>query len=106
VLVNPDFSRKFYVHCDASDFGVGTVLVQLSAEGKELPIYFFSKKLSSAQRNWSVTERECYAVLKALEKCRCYIEMQDFEVITDHSSIVWLREQPILKGRLASSQKR
>jgi len=40
MLVNPDFSRKFYVHCDASDFGIGAVLVQLSAEGEELPIYF------------------------------------------------------------------
>jgi len=59
VLVNPEFSRKFYVHCDASDFGIGTVHVQLSAEGEELPIYFFSKKLSSAQRNWSVTELCC-----------------------------------------------
>jgi len=59
VLVNPDFSRKFYVHCDSSDFGIRAVLVKLSAEWKKLPIYFFSKILSSAQRNWSVTEHEC-----------------------------------------------
>jgi len=41
------------------------------------------------------------AVLEALIKFRCYIEIQDFEVITDHCSIVWLREQSNLKGRLA-----
>jgi len=30
VLRNPDISEKFYSHCDASDCGVGAVLVQLS----------------------------------------------------------------------------
>lgn len=60
-----------------------------------------SKKLNSAQRNYSVTERECLAVVEAIRKFRCYVELQEFEVITDHSSLLWLMKQQDLTGRLA-----
>lgn len=101
VLNNPDFSKKFYLHCDASDFGIGAVLVQLDGEGNEKPIAFMSKKLNTSQRNYSVTERECLAALEAIKKFRCYLELQEFEVVTDHSSLMWLMRQPDLSGRLA-----
>lgn len=101
VLTNPDFAKKFYLHCDASDFGIGAVLTQLSDDKEEKPIAYMSKKLSSAQRNYSVTERECLAVILAIEKFRCYLELQEFEVITDHSSLVWLMRQQNVTGRLA-----
>jgi len=101
VLQNPDFDRKFYLHCDASDFGIGAVLVQISKDGEEMPIAFMSRKLSKSQRNYSVTERECLAVILAIEKFRCYLEMQPFEVVTDHSSLQWLMRQQEVTGRLA-----
>lgn len=101
ILANPDFSKKFFLHCDASDYGIGAVLVQLDDDGQEKPIAFMSKKLNTAQRNYSVTERECLAAVEAIQKFRCYIELQEFEVITDHSSLVWLMRQSNLSGRLA-----
>lgn len=101
VLSNPNFSEKFYLHCDASDYGIGAVLVQLDENGQEKPIAFMSKKLNSSQRNYSVTERECLAAIEAIKRFRCYLELQDFEVITDHSSLQWLMQQPDLTGRLA-----
>lgn len=101
VLTNPDFNKKFFLHCDASDYGIGAVLVQLDDENHEKPVAFMSRKLNSAQRNYSVTERECLAALEGIKRFRCYLEMQEFEVITDHSSLVWLMRQPNLSGRLA-----
>lgn len=59
------------------------------------------KKLNSAQRNYSVTERECLDSLEAIQCFRCYLELQEFEVITDYASLVWLMRQPNLSGRLA-----
>lgn len=51
VLQNTDFNQKFYLHCDASDFGVDAVLVQMNDLNEERPVAYMSKKLNSAQRN-------------------------------------------------------
>lgn len=49
ILIDPDLSKKFYHHRDASDFGIGAVLVQLSDDQCKPPITFMSKSLSRAQ---------------------------------------------------------
>jgi len=100
VLHSPDFSRPFSVQCDASKHGIGAVLVQRYGE-EEVPVAFMSKKYNQAQRNYSVVEQECLAVVLAIKKFRGYIEGQDFEVVTDHASLKWLMSQTDLHGRLA-----
>jgi len=62
-------------------------LGELNDEGHEKSVAFMSKKFNSAQRNFSATERECLAVILGIERFRCYLELQNFEVITDHSSL-------------------
>ncbi|XP_073813857.1 uncharacterized protein [Musca autumnalis] len=69
VLNNPDFSKKLYLHCDASDFGIGAVLVQLDDEDNEKPIAFMSKKLNTSQRNYSVTEQKPIFHLYGVPEC-------------------------------------
>lgn len=101
VLTHPVFDKRFFVQCDASNLGVGAVLYQLDAEGLERPIAFHSAQLNSAQRNYSVTERECLAVVSAIGKFRPYIELMPFTVVTDHSALRWLMGQRDLSGRLA-----
>lgn len=101
VLAQPDFTKRFSIQCDASDLGVGAVLFQEISEGYEKPIYFFSSKLTTAEKNYSVTERECLAVVKAVQKFRPYVEGYEFDVITDHSSLKWLMNTKDLSGRLA-----
>lgn len=99
VLSMPDFSKPFTIHTDASDVGVGGVLVQ--GEGlEEKVISYMSHKLTTAQRKYSTTERECLAVLLAIEHFRAYIEGSKFSVITDHSSLSWLQKLKDPVGRL------
>lgn len=69
--------------------------------GEERVIAYMSAKLNSAQRNYHVTERECLAVLAAIEKFRQYIKGTKFTVITDHASLVWLRNFKDPTGRIA-----
>ena len=38
---------------------------------------------------------------EAIKRFRCYLELHEFEIITDHSSLVWLMRQPDFTGRLA-----
>lgn len=46
VLANSDFTKKFYLLCDASDYGIGAVLVQLDSENNERPRAYMSRKLN------------------------------------------------------------
>ncbi|KAL7288313.1 hypothetical protein TKK_0017647 [Trichogramma kaykai] len=57
--------------------------------------------MNAAERNYSVTERECLAVLWAVQKFRPYVEGYHFKVITDHSSLKWLHNLKNPTGRLA-----
>lgn len=100
ILGIPDFNLPFQIECDASDLGMGAVLVQVQ-DGEERVIAYMSAKLNSAQRNYHVTERECLAVLTAIEKFRQYIEGTKFTVITDHASLVWLRNFKDPTGKIA-----
>lgn len=57
----------------------------------ERVISYFSRKLSAAEQKYQTTERQCLAVINAIEKFRPYIEGIKFTVITDHASLQWLQ---------------
>ena len=82
ILAIVDPLKSFVVETDASDKAVGAVLLQ---EGR--PIAFESKKLDKAQQNYSVYEKELYAIIHALRKWRHYLYGAEFEVLFDHESI-------------------
>lgn len=101
ILTHPDFTKPFVIQCDASSSGVGSVLYQIGGDNEEHPIAYFSKKLNSAQRNYSVTELECLAAVLSVKKFRQYVEGSRFTIVTDHASLKWLMVQKDLSGRLA-----
>lgn len=100
VLTAPTFGDPWFLETDASDFGIGGVLKQVQ-NGEERVIAYFSKKLSKAEQKYTVTERECLAVIASVEKFRCYIEGAYFTVISDHASLTWLKNLKDPQGRLA-----
>jgi hypothetical protein len=63
VLVHPDFFKQFIILPDASIFAVGGVLAQLDELGRERPIFYRSKKLTSAEQNYAVYELEALAIV-------------------------------------------
>lgn len=99
VLASPDYSQPFAIQTDASDSGIGGVLVQGSGE-TEKGIAYFSQKLSAAQKKYQTTERECLAVIAGIDKFRPYIEGVHFTVVTDHASLQWLQNLKDPSGRL------
>lgn len=100
ILCQPDYSKEFFVECDASNTGLGGVLVQ-NIDGEDRVIAYASRTLSRAERNYSVTERECLAVIFAIEKFRPWIDGIKFTVRTDHYSLLWLNNLQNPTGRLA-----
>lgn len=100
ILSCPDFKLPFCIQADASAYGVGAVLTQQHPEGERVVCYI-SKSLTRLERNYSTTERECLAVLFAIEKLRPYIEGARFTVVTDHYSLKWLNSIKDPVGRIA-----
>lgn len=101
VLQCPDFSKAFFLHCDASSVGIGSVLSQEDDNGEQHPVAFYSRSLNNCERNYSTTERELLAILDSIEHFRPYIEGMKFTVITDHASLKWLLSLNNPSGRLA-----
>lgn len=100
VLSCPNFNLPFVVQCDASDFGLGAVLSQVQ-NGEEHVISYLSRSLTKNERKYSTTEKECLAVIFAVEKLRPYLEGTKFTVVTDHYSLKWLNSIKDPVGRIA-----
>lgn len=100
ILASADFSKPFNIHCDASDIAVGGVLTQMQ-DGVERVIAYMSQKLTDTQRRYHTTEKECYAIIVAFEKFRMWIDgCPSVRVITDHASLLWLKNLKNPNGRL------
>ncbi len=75
ILRAPDPTRQFVVEVDASEVGVGAVLSQrATSDDKVHPCAFFSHRLSPAERNYDIGNRELLAVKLALEEWRHWLE--------------------------------
>ena len=100
ILVFPDWKRPFHVHVDASSISLGIILEQPREGGIDHPIAFASRKLSSAERNYTTIEREGLAMVYALQKFRHYLLGSHFKMFTDHSTLKYLVNKPVLGGKI------
>jgi len=98
ILMCPDFSKKFYLQCDASQVGLGVILSQ-ALDGSEV-IAYASRRLSKAEQLYTTTELECLCVIWGAERHRAYLEGERFTVVTDHASLLWLDRLKDPIGRL------
>uniref|UniRef100_A0A8C1NZE8 Gypsy retrotransposon integrase-like protein 1 n=1 Tax=Cyprinus carpio TaxID=7962 RepID=A0A8C1NZE8_CYPCA len=104
ILVTPDRSRQFIVEVDASEVGVGAVLSQrASSDGKVHPCAYYSHRLSPAEVNYDIGNRELLAVKLALEEWRHWLEGSGvpFIVWTDHKNLEYIRTAKRLNSRQA-----
>ncbi|XP_024015893.1 uncharacterized protein LOC112089147 [Eutrema salsugineum] len=99
IVQPPDWNLPFEVMCDASDFAVGAVLGQ-KKDKKLHAIYYASRTLDDAQRNYATTEKELLAVVFAFEKFRPYLVGSKVIVHTDHSSLKYFMQKKDAKPRL------
>ena len=95
----PNWQLPFEVMCDASDLAIGAVLGQRE-DGKPHVVYYASKTLNEAQRNYTTTEKELLAVVYALDKFRAYLVGADIVIFTDHSALKYLLTKQNAKARL------
>ena len=88
-----DFQKPFNLFVDASDYAIAGILTQTSDGQGELPIAFYSSKLTSTQRAWAVIEKEAYAVIASLRKFRYLVwGSSEIHVFSDHNPLSYLAE--------------
>ena len=92
VLKSLNFSQPFYLQTDASGTGIEAILSQIDSRGQEHPVAYYSRKLAPTQRNYSVTEQECLAVVMAVRHFAFYLESMTLTVVTDHRALTWLTQ--------------
>ena len=100
----PGWHFPFEVMCDASDLAVRAVLGE-RVEGKLYVVYYASKMLNEAQRNYTTTnyttiEKELIAVVYALDKFQSYLIGSDILIFKDHSALKYLLTKHNSKARL------
>jgi len=89
VLSAPNPAGAYDVWTDASDFAIAGVLQQCGR-----PICFYSRKLHSAEKNYSTYEKESLAVYECVKKWRHLLHNgQPVRICTDHASITTLFSQ-------------
>ena len=91
VLAYPRFdpqASEFMLQTDASAVGLGAVLEQ---DGHV--IAYASRSLTPSERQYSVIQRECLAVVYALKQFRHYLLGRRFQLLTDHAPLQWLSAQ-------------
>src|SRR5205807_8941944 len=83
------------------DLEPGDVLPHKDHIGHKRVIAYASRTLNSAERNYSPTSKEAYAVVWAVQHFRSYVLGKKFELVTDHRGLKWLfgRENP--EGKVA-----
>jgi hypothetical protein len=96
VFALPDFGKTFEIECDACGIGIGGVLMQ-----ERRPIAYFSEKLSGPTLNYSVYDKELYALVQSLETWQHYLFPKEFVIHSDHESLKHLKGQLKLNRRHA-----
>ena len=92
--------NPFVFRTDASDIGLGAMLLQEFKGQCRLPIAYVSKKLLSRERNYSVVEKECLGIIWAVEKFRKCLYGVELPLETDHKPLSYMQTAKVLYPRL------
>ena len=93
-------TKCYVLQTDASEQGLGAVLSQIDQNREEHPVAFASRKFLPREKNYSVIEKECLAIVWSLQVFHVYLYGQKFTIETDHQPLSWLERMKNNNQRL------
>ena len=84
VLAHYDASKPVILVVDISSHGLGAVISHQIDNSEERPIAYASRTLTSAERNYSMIEKEALAIVLGIKRIHQYLYGRRFTVLTDH----------------------
>ena len=99
ILAYPDMTKSFRLFTDASSMAVGALLTQVQ-DGEEKAIQYLSHQLNPAQQRYATIEKECYAIVWALDKLRHILLGTQFVIYSDHQPLKSLLTGHMKNARL------
>ena len=87
ILTYPQGKHELILTTDASDIAIGGVLEQNLPNGKQ-PIGFFSRKLTSTEKNYCTLDKELLALHRAIRHFHHLLDERQFIARTDHLPLV------------------
>lgn len=91
VLALFDHTRPIRIYTDASNEGIGAILKQPLDDGTEVPVAYFSKRLTPSQVKKKAVFLECLAVKECVRFWQYWLLGNHFSIITDHKPLENLR---------------
>ena len=82
----PSPEDVFTLSTVASGHGICAVL-SVQRSGKDLPVAYFSRKLTRPELNYTIAELECLALVKAVEHFGHYMVGMHVFITTDHKAL-------------------
>ena len=99
LLVHFDPRKPIVLVCDASPYGVGAILCHRLSNGREAPVAYYSRTLSSAERNYAQIDKEALAIISGIKKFHNFLFGMKFEIQTDHKPLLGLFKPITLNSR-------
>lgn len=101
ILQLADCSKPFVVQTDASDLGCAGILLQCNDDGDLMPIAYYSKKFTDAERKYSIYEKEAFAAIICIERWHEFLEIQPFKLLTDNMALSFILSKKRKFGRIS-----
>ena len=86
----PNFDKQFKLYVDASEIGMGAVLLQEDSSGVDHPVCYYSRKFDSHQRNYLTVEKKTLALVLSLQHFEVNLSstIASVEAFTDYNPLV------------------
>ena len=101
ILQLPNCDKPFYLRTDASNAGIGAVLLQENAEtGDKFPVSYASRKLLPREKSYATVEKEALAIVWGIQKYEPYLYGREFVLQTDHQALTYLHRAKQTNARI------